>query len=519
MPIETAPEIAAPDARQHLTIRAPATGVVVGSVPILDRAAVAELVRRARAAQPAWAARGIASRAELLLRFRARMAERAQDVAALSSAETGKLPFEALLVDVQVTCDLAKWYARRAQRILGRQRIASGWLLTKRAYEVREPYGVVGVIGPWNFPVLNSMRATLAALVCGNTVVMKPSEASPLSALLVREIASEVGIPDDVFLIATGAGPTGAALVGAAIDKLTFTGSVETGRMIARSAAERLLPLTLELGGKDPMIVLAGANIERAADAAVAGAFINGGQICTSIERVYVEESIYDDFLARVVDKARGLKVGAPGDAKVDVGAITLESQIEKIESQVDEAIEQGARVLVGGRRLDGAGRFYAPTVLVDVTHDMRVMREETFGPVLPIMKVRNAREAITLANDSVFALGGSIWGKRSRAQQLVPELRAGMVSVNDTLLGGMIAGLPFGGIGESGYGRVYGDDALRELSWARSVTIDRANMREIGFYPLTKFGDTRALGLVQLLSGAGAALKLRGLLKLLRGK
>jgi succinate-semialdehyde dehydrogenase/glutarate-semialdehyde dehydrogenase len=456
-------------------------------------------------------------RAQVLMRFRARMVAHAEDVARMSCAETGKLPMEALFVDVQLTCDLAKWYAKRAKHVLGRHRIPTGWQVTKRAYGTREPYGVIAVIGPWNFPVVNCMRAVLAALMAGNAVVLKPSEASPLSALLVREIATEAGVPDDVFLIATGDGSTGAALVASAVDKISFTGSVETGRKIARVAAERLLPLTLELGGKDPMIVLAGADIERAADAAVAGAFLNAGQICTSIERVYVEEKVYDDFLARVVAKAKHVKLGA--DENADVGAITVEAQREKIEAHVNDAVARGANLLVGGHRVNGQGRFFEPAVLVNVTHEMRVMREETFGPVLPIMKVRDAEEALQLANDSPFALGGSIWARTATAQQLAPRLQAGMIAINDTLINGMMAGVPFGGLKESGYGRVYGDDALREMSWARGVTVDRAGMREISYYPLKRFGSVRSLGLVQLISGSGVTIKLRGLLRILRGR
>lgn len=510
---------APPIGGEHIIIRSPATGDVLGSVPVMSAAEVRDLVAHARSAQPAWGALPMSERASLLLALRARFAERAQDISRLSCAETGKLSIEALLTDVQVTCDLAKWYATRAPRVLRKRRIPAGWLLTKNAYEIREPYGVIGVIGPWNFPVLNCMRSVLAALMAGNTIVLKPSEASPLSALLVREIASEAGFPRDVFLIATGDGSTGAALVASDIDKLCFTGSVETGRRIARAAADRLLPLTLELGGKDPMIVLKNADIERAAHAAVAGAFLNAGQICTSIERVYVTADVYEDFLSRVVDKAKQLRVGTTMEACADVGAVTVEMQLEKIESQVNEAVMSGARLLVGGQRVQRPGRFYAPTVLADVTQDMRIMREETFGPVLPVMKVRDADEAIALANDTRFALGGSIWGPRRQAERLVPRLRAGMVCVNDTLLNGMVAGLPFGGLKDSGYGRVYGDDALREMSWPRAVTVDRAGLREFSYYPLTRFGSTRALGLVQMISGKGIGMKLRGLTRLVRGR
>ena len=502
----------------ELEVVGPATGRHIGTVPVMTADEVAALVSRARAAQPAWQQLGVHERARLLLRYRAVLAEHADGIAQLVCDETGKTRFEALLVDVQTTCDLARWYARRAHRIMRRHRVPSGWLISKRAYEEREPYGVVGVIGPWNFPVLNCMRSVLAALVCGNTVVLKPSEASPLSALLVRELALAAGIPADVFLVATGDGTTGAALASTDIDRLVFTGSVETGRRIARAAAERLLPVTLELGGKDPLIVLAGADLDRAADAAVAGAFSNTGQICTSIERLYVEQAVYDDFLARVVAKAGQVRVGS--DPEDDVGAITVEAQIEKIEQQVDDALRQGARALVGGQRVQHAGgRFYAPTVLADVTQDMRVMREETFGPVLPIMKVRDGEEALRLANDSPFALGAAVFGRHADAERLAARLRAGMVSINDVLIGGFMAGLPFGGQKDSGYGRVYGDEALREMSWPRAVTVDRLGMREFAYYPRHRFGTARVRGMVQLLSGSGFRTKASGLWQLIRGK
>jgi acyl-CoA reductase-like NAD-dependent aldehyde dehydrogenase len=283
------------------------------------------------------------------------------------------------------------------------------------------------------------------------------------------------------------------------------------------AAAERLLPLNLELGGKDPMIVLEGANLDRAADAAVTGAFVNAGQICTSIERAYVEAPIYDAFLQRVVERAGKLIIGH--DETCDVGAITVETQIDKIQEHVDDALRGGARALVGGHRHEAnGGRYFQPTVLADVTHDMRIMREETFGPVLPVMKVANAEEAIRLANDSPFALGSSIWGKRGQAEKLAPHLRSGMVSINDTLMNGVVAALPFGGQKDSGHGRVYGDEAIREMSWPRGITVDRAGMREFAYYPLNRFGTNRVRGMVQLLSGKGARRKLGGLMRLIRG-
>lgn len=503
-----------------LTIRAPATGDVIGSVQVLGVEEVRALVERARLAQGAWAERPVRERARLLLRFRDRLVARAEEVADLSCRETGKLPFEALASDVFVTCELARWYARRAPEVLAPRRVPPGPLITKRCYELREPYGVAGVIAPWNFPVLNSMRAVMAALVTGNAVVLKPSEMSPLCALLMAELMREAGFPPDVCLVATGGGGTGAALVRAGVDKLSFTGSVETGRAVARAAAEQLIPVTLELAGKDAMIVLADADLERAARAALAGGLFNAGQICTSVERVYVEAPVYDAFLARVVREASDLRVGTAADADADVGALTTEEQLERLERHVADAARRGARVLVGGKRLPGPGRFFAPTILADVDHTMEIMREETFGPVLPVMRVRDAEEALRLANDSRFGLGASVWGRRERVEALVPRLRAGMVCVNDAVTNALVASLPFGGVGESGYGRVYGDEGLREMSRARAVLVDRAGLkREFAHYPLRRFGAARVLGLVRMLHGRGLGLRVRGLVQLLTGR
>jgi acyl-CoA reductase-like NAD-dependent aldehyde dehydrogenase len=503
----------------HLVVRAPASGEEIGRVPVLQFEEVRALVQRARAAQPAWAARPVEDRAGALHAFRRGLAARAQEVADLSCRETGRLPFEALLADVLTTCDLARWYARRAPHVLARRRIPSGWLITKKCYELREPFGVVGVIGPWNLPVLNVMRAVLAALVTGNAVVLKPSDLTPFTALLVQRIAYDAGIPEDVFLVATGDATTGAALIRAGVDKISFTGSVESGRRVAQAAAERLVPVSLELGGKDPLIVLPGADLERAANATVAGAFMNAGQLCISIERVFVHEQVYDEYMRHVMDAARLVRVGTASE-DADVGALTTEVQVERIEQQMRDAVQRGARVLVGGARANRPGRFFQPTVLADVTPDMLVMREETFGPVLPIMKVRSEEEAVRLANDSGFALGASIWGPRAHAEALVPRIRAGMTCVNDALTNGLVPGLSFGGVGESGQGTLYGDEGLREMSRPRAVLVDRAGVkRELAFFPVSRFGIQRLLALIQMLHLRGARARARALLRLIRGK
>jgi acyl-CoA reductase-like NAD-dependent aldehyde dehydrogenase len=387
--------------------------------------------------------------------------------------------------------------------------------VTRRGSVEREPYGVVGVISPWNLPIANPMRAVMAAVVTGNTVVLKPSEMSPLTALLMRDIALEAGFPPDVFLVATGDGATGAALVDAPLDKISFTGSVPTGRKVAEAAAPRLLPVVLELGGNNPMVVLADADLVRAANLAVQGAYWNAGQLCISVGRVYVEAPVYDEFVRRVVAETESLVADGEGAApEPDLGAVTTAAQLDRLERQVEDARSRGARVLTGGRRLPGPGLRFAPVVVADADHGMAIMREECFGPVMPIMKVPDADEAIRLANDSRYGLAASLWTRRRRGERLVGRLRAGMVSVNDVLYHGFVAGLPFGGMGDSGYGRVHGEEGLREMTRTRSVLVDRMGLtREpLGGYPFRRFGLRRVRALIRLLHGSGPGARLRGL-------
>lgn len=501
-----------------LEVRAPADGEVLGTVPNLSAEEVDGLLERSRRAQPAWGARPVKERAELLDAFRRRLADRAEEAARLSSRESGKMVFEGLVGDVLPTLDLARFYRRRAPKVM-RSRGERSWLVTKKAVVEREPFGVVGIISPWNFPVVNPMRAVMAALVTGNTVVLKPSELSPMSAVLMRQIALEAGFPEDVFLVATGDGDTGRAVVAGDVDKISFTGSVAVGRAVAEAAARRLIPVTLELGGKNAMVVLADANLDRAVNLGVQGAYWNAGQICIAVERVYVEAPVYDEYVRRVVEETERLAVGNRADPDADIGALTTRAQVERLDRQLEDARRRGARVLTGGGELPGEGRHYAPTVVADVTHDMAIMREESFGPVMPIMKVDDAEEAIRLANDSPYALAASIWTKRARGERLVRRLRAGMVSVNDVLYHGAVAGLPFGGMGDSGYGRVHGEEGLREMTQTRAVLVDRVGVaREpVGGFPFRRFGVGRARALIRILHGRGVGDRVKGIVRLFR--
>jgi acyl-CoA reductase-like NAD-dependent aldehyde dehydrogenase len=342
------------------------------------------------------------------------------------------------------------------------------------------PLGVIGVIGPWNYPLSNSFGDCIPALMAGNSVVLKPSEVTPLTSLLMAEGTKAAGFPDDVFLIATGRGATGAALIDH-VDGVMFTGSTKTGKKVMERAAQTLTPVSLELGGKDPMVVLRDADLERAANAAVYYAMSNSGQICMAVERVYVEEQVHDEFVNKVVEKTGKLRQGAPGaPGEVEVGAMTWPAQVDIVESHVNDAVEKGAEVRVGGRRREGQGDFFEPTVLTGVDHSMQIMREETFGPTLPIMKVGSEEEAIELANDSPYGLNSSVWTKDiDKGERLATRIEAGNTCVNDCVVNYAAQELPFGGIGESGLGVRHSAKGIQKYCNTQSILVTRIGQKK----------------------------------------
>jgi succinate-semialdehyde dehydrogenase/glutarate-semialdehyde dehydrogenase len=382
---------------------------------------------------------------------------------------------------------------------------------------VREPYGVVGIISPWNYPFSIPATETLAALVAGNVVVLKPSEFTSLVALELQSLLYSAGVPQDVFQVVTGDGTTGAALVHSQIDKLLFTGSVATGKRIAAAAAERLLPVLLELGGKDAMLVLDDADVDVASSAAVWGAFVNAGQTCLSVERCYVQRSVYEEFLRACVEKANRLRVGQGLDRETDIGPMIHERQLQIVESHVEDAVAQGALVVVGGSRLSQLGRnFYPPTVLADVTHEMRVMREETFGPVLPVMPFDRDEEAVQLANDSAYGLAASVWTRsRARGEQLARRIQAGTVMVNDVISCFGISEAPHGGVKSSGVGRTHGRFGLEEMTRLKYLDTDRMpGIKKVWWYGYgAKFGREMD-GFVEFQFARSLRKRLRGALR-----
>ena len=460
---------------EAIDVHNPATGAAVVSVQCVDAAALAELARHGRAAQAGWAGLGFSGRGAVLGRIRRWLSDNATRVSDTLNSETGKTYEDATHHELAYTLSALSFWARKGPRYLAERRfLARSPLVPGRRLVTRYvPRGLVGVIGPWNFPLLNSFGDCIPALVAGNSVILKPSELTPLTSLLMAEVAAECGMPDGVFQVAPGAGETGAALVDL-VDFVMFTGSIATGRKVALRAAETLTPLTLELGGKDALVVLGGADLERAANVAVYYAMINAGQTCVSIERVYAEAAIYDDFIAKLVEKVAALRCGEPGGpGSVEIGAITDERQLATIEAHVDDALAKGARALVGGKRVAGRGRFYEPTLLVDVDHTMSCMTDETFGPTLPVMRVADADDAVRLVNDSRYGLGAAVFARDAdEGERVARRLQVGAVCVNDAAINYFALEAPLGGIKESGLGVRHGAEGIRKFCSQQTILI-----------------------------------------------
>jgi acyl-CoA reductase-like NAD-dependent aldehyde dehydrogenase len=494
----------------------PATGEILQQFECASETEVHAAVARTRAAQPAWAGMGVRKRIAILRAFQALLHRKKSQVAQLVTREAGKPYVEALLTEVLVVLDAARFLIDDAYRLLRDEPIPHGNLAmkTKSGRLVREPYGVIAIISPWNYPFSIPATESLAALVAGNAVVVKPSEFTSLTALELASLLYEAGVPEEIFQVVVGNGTTGAALINATIDKLVFTGSVPTGRRIAQSAAARLLPVVLELGGKDAMLVLDDADIEIASRGAVWGAFVNAGQACLSVERCYVHRSLYGPFLEACVRHTRQLRVGSGIDPETDIGPLIHQRQLLNVESQVEEARVQGARVLAGGKRLPEIGaNYYAPTVLADVTHGMRIMREETFGPVLPVMPFDSDDQAIGLANDSEYGLAASVWTRdRARGDALARRIEAGTVMVNDAVSCFGISEAPHGGVKASGIGRSHGRFGLEEMGRMKYIDSDRLpGMEKIWWYGYGKAFARQMEGLLDWQFARGLGRRLRG--------
>jgi acyl-CoA reductase-like NAD-dependent aldehyde dehydrogenase len=463
------------DGERPLDVRSPASGAAVASVACVSREGLEELARRGREAQPAWAQVGFDGRGALLGRMRRWLAGNSERVIETLISETGKTYEDAQVLELGYALAALSFWAKRAPRYLAERRVHSrSPLVAARSLATRYvPRGLVGVIGPWNFPLVNSFGDCIPALAAGNAVVLKPSELTPLTSLLMAQAFSECGLPDGVFQVAPGRGETGEALIDL-VDCVMFTGSIATGRKVAARAAERLIPVSLELGGKDAMIVLHGADLERAANAATYYAMINAGQTCISVERLYAETGIYDELCNKLTTKVAALRCGEPhGPGSVEVGAITDPRQLDTIDRHVADALAKGARLLVGGRRGAGPGLFYEPTLLADTDHTMACMIDETFGPTLPVMRVADAQEAVRLVNDSRYGLGASVFARNAtEGERIARQLRVGAVCVNDAAINYFALQAPMGGVKESGIGVRHGPDGIRKFTTQQTILL-----------------------------------------------
>jgi acyl-CoA reductase-like NAD-dependent aldehyde dehydrogenase len=466
---------------RHATTRTfestnPASDAVVGVFPVHDADAVRETVERARPAAAQWAALGFDGRRQRLAAWRGYLARRMNELADLVHRENGKPHADAIL-EITLAIDHLAWAGGHAAKTLGPRRVKAGMLAANHAaYLEYQPLGVVGVIGPWNYPVFTPMGSIAYALAAGNAVVFKPSEYTPAVGAWLAA-AWRAAVPDsaDAFQVVTGFGETGAALCRAGVDKLAFTGSAPTGKKVMAACAENLVPVLMELGGKDAMIVDDDADVVAAADAAVWGAMSNGGQTCIGIERVYATSAVYDRFVAEVTEQVRRLRPGSDDDATY--GPMTMASQSGIVRRHVEDAESAGGRAVRGDAdpSLFPNENFLVPTVLLDVPEDSAAIREETFGPTLSIAKVRDAEEALERANATSYGLAGSVFSKsKARGLDLARRMRSGMTSVNSVLTFASVPALPFGGVGDSGFGRIHGEDGLKEFTRAKAITRQR---------------------------------------------
>jgi len=467
----------------------PASGEEIGRISVTPADDVEAAVNRAREVFHKWKTTSFGERKALVMKAREVILAEMDEIAHLISRESGKPFGEAIAMEIAPVLDLMQWAARGAEKMLRPKRIGIGLysLLGRSSKIVYKPLGVVGIIPAWNYPFSIPLGEAVMALMAGNTAVLKPSELTPFVGLKIGEIFEKAGFPKDAVQIVIGAGDTGATLVSAAPDKIMFTGSVATGKKIAAASAENLTSCVFELGGKDPMIVFEDANLELAAGAAVWGAFCNAGQSCSSVERLYVQESAVEELTQKIIEKTKQIKLGRGDTADVSMGPMSSERQIKIVEDHVNAFREAGAKIETGGKRnadvlvrnegkaRTGVNLFYEPTVISGATNDMRPMQEETFGPTLPIATFKTEEEAICLANDSEFGLTASVWTRDyAKGRRVAEQIEAGSVCINEVLYTHGIGQTPWGGFKNSGRGRTHGLEGLMELVQPQHIHTNR---------------------------------------------
>jgi acyl-CoA reductase-like NAD-dependent aldehyde dehydrogenase len=494
-----------PEGRRRLAIRSPATREPVGEIVVHGPADVARAIDLARDAQREWRGVPIAERARIVRGAVDILVEKRAQVIQTILDETGKTHLESLFIEILPACDYINFWCGRAERELrDEKRKLHGYLRPFKKLLVHyRPLGVVGVITPWNGPFSLAINPTVQAVLAGNAVILKPSEVAPHSGEWAIRLLREAGVPEGVVQTIHGDGETGAALVDGGVQKISFTGSVRTGKKIAAACAEQLIPYTLELGGKDAMIVCADADLERAAGGAVFNSMMNTGHVCMGVERIYVVESVAEEFEERVKNIVSGLRYGLGDD--VDVGSVFWDRQLPIIERHVADATAKGAEVVVGGEADTSRGLFYKPTFVRNVNHTMELMREETFGPIVSVMRVADEEEAIRLANDSHYGLSGSVWTKNiEKGIEIAKRLETGSVVINDASMAYGAPEAPFGGLKDSGVGQVNGLGALRSYTHPQPIFIDRWSMKKDRvWYPYTPESIEEIDGLIRFVYGS----------------
>ncbi len=462
--------------RAEIDVRAPFTGAVLGTIPRGTEADIDDAVRAARRAQREWGATPIGERCAVFTRFQSLLLDRQEEIIDLIQLESGKARRHAF-EEILDTALVARHYAVHAPRYLRTRRRAGAFPVLTTAIELRHPVGVVGVIAPWNFPLILSITDAIAALIAGNAVVLRPDVQSSFTALLAASLLYDAGLPREVLRVVTGEGhELGPALIGRA-DYVMFTGSTRTGKMVAQQASSRLVGFSLELGGKNPMIVLPDADVAAAVDGAVRGAFVGAGQVCVSMERLYLPAALHDAFVGQLVSRTRALRIGPALDYSADVGSLSSVRQLAVVEAHVGDAVSKGATVLHGGRRRPDIGPlFYEPTILAGVRPGMLAYAEETFGPVLAVYRYDDVEDAIARANDTPYGLNGSVWSRSPRrAVDVARRLECGTVNVNEAYAATWTAtGSPIGGMKSSGFGRRHGEEGILKYTEAQTIAVQR---------------------------------------------
>ncbi|MFY4776821.1 aldehyde dehydrogenase family protein [Metabacillus sp. RGM 3146] len=473
---------------QKLQAVNPATGRIIKEIDEFPIKQVSAAYQNARAAEKEWSSLRMKERLAYFRELRYLMSRKLEQIVQIISSDTGKTKTEALTADVMPVLDALVYFEQNAERILSRQSTSTPLLfLGKKSYIEYMSRGAVLVISPWNFPLQLAMIPMLSALAGGNAVILKPSEVTPLVGLLIEVLFKEAGFPEHTVQVAHGGKELGAALTKGKPDFIFFTGSVKTGKIIQAQAARDLIPTILELGGKDPMIVFKDANIERAVNGAIWGAFTNSGQVCMSTERLYVERPIYNAFVAKMREKVIQLKQGY-GDND-DIGSMTSPLQLDIVKEQLEDAVCKGAKLITGELPdyWDSSNEmFIKPIILVDVNEDMDIIKEETFGPVIPIIPFDSEEEAINMANNSLYGLNASVWtNDLEKAEKVVSKLVTGNAAINDVMVSVVNHGLPFGGVKQSGIGRYHGEGGLRAFCHEKAVMADTGKKNyEIQWYP-----------------------------------